>query len=130
MLLLPGEELLLKDEEGYRFLHGGDETLLICSGTCRRHLRPFACRIFPLFPVVTPGSGDSLNIRLITDPRGFSLCPLAYGRIPLHGIFRYLVRRATRILLEDPPIAAWLLKHSNLITALEEVRFSIESRQE
>ena len=124
MLLLPGEADLLAGEEGYRFLSNDDATLLICSGSCNRSRRPFACRIFPLFPLVSCDADGRYSIRLILDPRGYSLCPLARSGLPLRGIFRYLVRRATRVLLQDHDIASWLLEHSAFITALEDIRLT------
>lgn len=47
--------------------------LFTCDGTCERDKRPLSCRIFPLVPYVHPGE----RMRIIMDPRGKGICPLA-----------------------------------------------------
>lgn len=121
MWLLPGEKELLGSEAGYRFIDAYDGTILICSNRCRRDFRPFACRIFPLFPFVQEKADGAYSIRLDYDPRGAAICPLAASRYPLRGIFRYLVRRSTRLLLQDPQIADWFVEHSAYLQALRDI---------
>jgi len=125
MLLLPGEDALLVSEQGYQILRNDDQALLLCSSTCARDMRPFACRIFPLFPLVSLTESSRFKIELIVDPRAHSLCPLAVSQVPLRGILRYLVRRATRILLRDPQIAEWFEEQSQFISALEDIRLRL-----
>ena len=47
--------------------------IVMCKGTCDRYQRPLACRIFPL----TPYLDKSGELKIITDPRAKSVCPMA-----------------------------------------------------
>lgn len=115
MLLLPGEEALLADE-GFTLTPADGGTLLTCGGHCQREMRPFACRIFPLFPYV----GEDGRVRAVYDPRGWRLCPLTQNcaRVPLRRDFVRAVRRAGRILMRDPACAAFLRANSREIDEL------------
>ena len=124
MLLLPGEADFLGAEPGFNYVEDAGDTILLCAASCRREKRPFACRIFPLFPVVNDLTGRD-QLQLIHDPRGLSLCPLIQTNYPLRGIFRYLVQRATRVLLQHPLYRQWFLTQSELVTALEEIRLHL-----
>ncbi len=85
MLLFPGEEEvynLLKPEamriEETDLIYSYKDTehktpILFCGGKCDRYIRPLACRIFPLTPVLD----DNGHIEIIIDPRAKSVCPLA-----------------------------------------------------
>ena len=140
MLLLPGEAEILQDEPGYTFLpydlpekenqaaaSESADLLLLCSGTCRRTMRPFACRIFPLYPLLRPSAKvkDGIALHLILDPRAYGLCPLTLVHFPLRGIFRHLVRQATRVLLQDDLLRAWMLEDSEHIAAMESLRLRL-----
>ena len=109
MLLLPGEEKLHADEDCTLTPADGG-TLLTCDGHCRREKRPFACRVFPLFPYV----GEDGRVRAVYDPRSFRLCPLTRNcaRVPLRRDFVRAVRRAGRILMRDADCAAFLRAQS------------------
>ena len=115
MLLLPGEEALLADE-GFTLTPADGGTLLTCDGQCRREVRPFACRVFPLFPYV----GEDGRVRAVYDPRSFRLCPLTQNcaRVPLRRDFVRAVRRAGRLLMRDPACAAFLRANSREIDEL------------
>ena len=117
MLLFPGEERRLADA-GFR-LHPTEDGgwLLTCDGTCDRTRRPLACRMFPLFPCV----GEDGRVRAVYDPRGWRLCPLVRecAHVPLERDFVRAVRRAGRILMEDPACAAFLRQHSHEIQELD-----------
>ncbi|MBQ8683846.1 MAG: hypothetical protein IJ518_04965 [Clostridia bacterium] len=117
MLLFPGEEALPMDE-GFRLQPAeGGGTLLTCAGHCDRALRPLACRMFPLFPYV----GEDGRVRAVYDPRGWRLCPLVRecAHVPLQREFVRAVRRAGRILMEDPACAAFLRQNSAEIRELD-----------
>lgn len=115
MLVLPGEEALLADE-GFTFTPADGGTLLTCDGHCRREMRPFACRVFPLFPYV----GEDGRVRAVYDPRSFRLCPLTQNRarVPLRRDFVRAVRKAGRLLMRDPACAAFLRTNSREIDEL------------
>ena len=85
MFLFPGEKEVFKliKPKGFRIeysdltynYNGGLKRtpILFCDGGCDRYIRPLACRIFPLTPIIT----ESGKIEIITDPRAKSICPLA-----------------------------------------------------
>ncbi len=116
MRLFPQEEKLLADG-GFTLTPTDHGTLLTCHGTCDRSLRPLACRLFPLFPYVTTDG----RIKAVYDPRAFRLCPLVQqcAHVPLSRDFVRAVRRAGRILMEDPACAAFLQAQSREIDELE-----------
>lgn len=75
--------------------------LLVCrgqEGECRRELRPFSCRIFPLAPFLVDGV-----LVLDLDPAGVHLCPLIQSKSSkwevLDHHFIWQVRRAFSLLL-------------------------------
>lgn len=74
MILFPHEEILLKDA-GYRLftekMGGRRVTMAVCSGRCKRRLRPLSCRIYPFAPYYEGG-----NITVRPDPRATAVCPL------------------------------------------------------
>jgi len=115
MLLLPGEEKLLRDEE-FTIVSADGGALLTCNGNCRRERRPFACRVFPLFPYVT---GDG-RVRAVYDPRGYRMCPLVRecAHVPLDRDFVRAVRMVGRILMADPACADFLRQNSREIDEL------------
>ena len=85
MFLFPGEkevyQLLNPDDfriemSDLSYSYNGKDyktPILFCNGHCDRYMRPLACRIFPLTPIIT----DDKKIDIIIDPRAKSLCPLA-----------------------------------------------------
>lgn len=85
MFLFPGETEVYKllspesmkiEMSDLSYSYNGKEyktPILFCDGDCDRYVRPLACRIFPLTPVLN----ESGNIEIIVDPRANSVCPLA-----------------------------------------------------
>ena len=132
MLLFPGEEVLLADA-GYTIRPAEGGYLLTCGGTCDRRLRPLACRIFPLFPILT----EEGRVKAVYDPRGYRMCPLVRecAHVPLSRDFVRAVRRVGRILSADPACAAFLRMQSeeiaelNRLLKLEEERPPIARRK-
>lgn len=105
MLLLNGERELLK-ELGADFLTFGEtedgDTYAVCNGKCDRKLRPFACRIYPLFALpFIDEDGDLVSLRLIKDPRAESVCPIAAADVKVNFEFERAVKRAVRMLLSN-----------------------------
>ena len=105
MLLFPGEERLYENTE-FDLRQTEDGVLLTCSGSCDRDMRPLACRIFPLLPVLD----EKGRVRAAYDPRGWRLCPLLLeaDRVALSRRFVRAVRRAGRILMRDPACEEFL----------------------
>lgn len=126
MLLFPGEEALLQDAGFTMTPADGGHTLLTCDGRCDRSRRPLACRLFPLFPLVE----EDGRVRAVYDPRGYRLCPLVQqcAHVPLDRRFVRAVRRAGRILMEDPACAAFLRDQSEEIRVLSRLLPQLEER--
>ena len=81
MYLFPEENIMFRDMPSYARLYDTDfeydygkyADLFTCDGSCERSRRPLACRIFPLLPYCKEGEEP----RIIMDPRGRGICPLA-----------------------------------------------------
>ncbi len=118
MLLLPGEEKLLSDE-GFTIIPADGGHLLTCDGSCRREVRPFACRVFPLFPYV----GENGTVRAVYDPRSWRLCPLTRNcaHVRLKPDFVRAVRKAGTLLMSDPACAAFLRAQSREIDEISQL---------
>ena len=104
MLLFPGEESLLQGEEGYRFLATEHGTLLICAGHCRRSMRPLACMLYPLLPLLREGC-----VKVGMNAAAHGHCPLA--RMGVKGLdpeFRRRMRQAGELLCSEPSLRAHL----------------------
>ncbi|MDR1569731.1 MAG: hypothetical protein LBS72_04500 [Oscillospiraceae bacterium] len=102
MILFPGEERLYDpapdwaQTESIEF-EGLRCVLLRCIKPCPRDMRPLACRIFPLTPIMR---GCKASLRM--DRRAFSICPLAeHGIAALDRAFVSAVKEATRLLATD-----------------------------
>ena len=123
MWLYPGEEELFTDKEGFALCeaegnHG--QPMVICSGECDRRERPLACRIFPLFPLVTEEDGR-VNIEVIMDPRA-GMCPLSRGVKPIDPSFVRAVRRAAMYLVRDEEIKEYMKAVSLELLEIIELR--------
>jgi hypothetical protein len=124
---------MLLADAGYTIRPAEGGYLLTCDGTCDRTKRPLACRMFPLFPILT----EEGRIKAVYDPRGYRMCPLVRecAHVPLDRDFVRAVRRAGRILMEDPACAAFLRMNSaeiadlNRLLKLEEERPPIARRR-
>ena len=120
MYLFPGEEEMytsLPDwaaisETDFEYETGKFAPLFSCDGICDRELRPLSCRIFPLTPYVENG-----KLRIITDPRSKSVCPLGRG-LDVDDYDRSFVknvRTAFVILSKNKEFAAFLEEYSRYL---------------
>lgn len=125
MLLLPGERELLADGS-YAFLPIENRTVAVCDGTCRRDMRPFACRIFPYYPKITRGK-NRFSIDLRPDPRAARICPILWETKSRKVQIEFLraARRAVRILLRDEAIRAELTEQGDGLFEIEQLRDSL-----
>lgn len=103
MELLPGEEKSAPMEAFGEITNG----VFVCRGFCERRARPYACMIFPLFPLVREDE-NGLKITAVNDLRAENVCPIASDR--LLPSFYAAVRRSAHILCEDPEIRSYLLE--------------------
>lgn len=87
--------------------------ILFCGGTCDRYIRPLACRIFPLTPVLDE-KGD---IEIIIDPRAKSICPLAKTLYldEYDAGFIKSVRKAFAVLAKNKQVRAFLVEYTKYI---------------
>ena len=112
MLLFPGEEALFAGRSGWVLRPAALGTLAVCPGVCDREMRPLACRLFPLLPVLRED-----GVRIAVDARARGVCPLARGGLNAFSPeFREAVRGAGVRLAEDEEQAAFL----RLLTAQQD----------
>lgn len=105
--LLSPEREALQDVDWGRIDHDPqmDAPMLMCTDMCKRDLRPFLCRIFPLAPVI--GKSGKWTVRM--DARARAVCPLTGAG--LNGLDPDFVRgcaRAVRIIAGDAEGEAFL----------------------
>ena len=125
MELFPYEKELFEQLEGFEITEG-DVPLLKCSGVCERSERPLACRIYPLFPLVTDDEDGNETVRVIYDPRATFSCPLCSQKVKLDRRFVRAVRRAGKYLLKDEAAAAHLRKTSSYLKELIELEVKLK----
>ncbi len=121
MSLLPGEQELLSECDGFEIKNASDGNILICKGTCDRKHRPFMCRIFPYYAHISKDENAKEHISLMPDPRALRLCPLVSGKNRKRRTtvyFRRNMTRAVRLLLSDDKIQEELLKTSSFCDSL------------
>lgn len=131
MNLFPGEENFLKDYKDFIIIDSKDNQgskLLICNGECNRKVRPLACRIFPLFPLVEEREGG-LRFAAVFDPRGFNICPLIKDEIELDLDFVRTIRRAARLLCQDSKCKEYLINTSDTIKEIISLKASLTSNK-
>lgn len=119
MLLYPGEQVMLKDagflkvEKSEFTVEGKQVPIAVCEGKCNRSYRPLACRIFPLFPYVKPGSRPII----IMDPRANAICPIARVMKPsdLEKRFVRRVELTAKLLYCIPKTRKFMEEQSELL---------------
>ena len=125
MFLFPGESAVyrLLEPEGFRiemsdltYKDGEKERqtpIIFCEGKCDRYVRPLACRIFPLTPILN----DRNQIEIITDPRAKSICPLAktLHMYEYDDAFVSSVKKAFVLLAKNKHVYAFLKKYTEYI---------------
>ena len=124
MNLLPHEAEFL---EGDGFVIFSSESnhgypVPVCGSRCERNSRPFACRIYPLYPLVTLDDGGIPRVNVIYNPRAKSSCPFAANEIVLNHRFVTAVRRAGKYLIRDEEILHYLLVASEDILESDKLR--------
>lgn len=122
MHLLPGEGALLRSP-GFTVREAGGEEYLICEGRCARDMRPFSCRIFPFFPVPVRMRSGRYMIRVLPDPRAFSVCPLLTNEdVRFDRRFLRAVGRAGRALMRCEETAKWLIGTADELAEIARLR--------
>ena len=126
MELFPYEKELFDNIEGFEVTEG-EVPLVKCNGRCKRDARPLACRIYPLFPLVTDEDGEE-KIKVIYDPRALSSCPLCAEKSKLDRRFVRAVRRAGKYLLTDSYTAEHLRTTSEYLKELIELQMILNGK--
>ena len=125
MFLFPGETEVYKllKPEGFRiemsdfeYEFGGKKhktPILFCDGECDRYVRPLACRIFPLTPVIDKNG----KIEIIKDTRAKGICPLAKELYldEFDSDFVKAVKKAFILLAKNRRVAAFLRDYTDYI---------------
>jgi len=125
MYLFPGEkavyELLGEDnirieKSDFYYTYNNKEYnvgLALCDGECDRYIRPLACRIFPLTPIID----DSGKLQIITDPRAKSVCPLSKALKMTEYNERFVknIYRSFSLLRQNPQVEAFLKAYTEII---------------
>lgn len=127
MRVLPGEEALLTSDD-FILKTGENGKYCICSSRCQREMRPFACRIFPYFPIPVRFRSGRYAVHVMPDIRALGLCPLLRNEnVEINRYFLHAVRRAGRELLKSRHTREWLLDSADEIrsTALLQQRLNV-----
>ena len=125
MFLFPGEKEVFKllEPEGFRIEYSDltydddgiirKTPIIFCEGNCDRYIRPLACRIFPLTPVIDRDG----KIEIITDPRAKSVCPLAktFYLSEYDESFVNAVKKTFTLLSKNKHVMAFLREYTNYI---------------
>lgn len=114
MILFPGEAELLSGAEFLsiekRDMNGVQVDFAVCSGKCRRNLRPLSCRVFPLAP-----HWDGKALTIIPDPRARYICPLLQAQDCITDEFRQACLDTFSKLLENDEVSQMLLSYSQML---------------
>lgn len=121
MYLFPEENVMFRDLPSYASLYDTDfeydygryADLFTCDGSCERHRRPLACRVFPLLPYCNEGEEP----RVIMDPRGRGICPLArtLSVDELDPEFVAAVEKVTRLIMKNPQVRKFVYELSKQV---------------
>ena len=130
MWLLPDEDLLLKGAGFLTVRSTDDGKYAICSGSCKRSLRPLSCRIYPYFPILRESRSGRISITAVPDVRALSTCALFSESAPeVTAKFRHAVRRVGRLLLRDPDLRAWMESTGDYIYDIASMRELLEQEK-
>lgn len=126
MYLFPGEKVMYENlpdwanirKCGFSFgVHKVD--FISCTGKCDRSLRPLACRIFPLFPYIDI-TGE---LKIIMDPRGKGICPLARALdiLELDRKFTDVVKYISKLMMKNPLLYTYMFELSRFTDQCSDV---------
>ena len=120
MRIIPEEEALLVTHD-FILRNAKSGKICICNGHCQRQFRPFACRVFPYFPMPIQLRSGRYIIRTMPDPRALGICPMLRDEsVDIDPHFLYAVSRAGRVLLKSRKTRSWLLESA------EEIRLTAQ----
>ena len=124
MTLLPYEDTLIGGCDEFTIKNTQDSKVLLCSGSCERIFRPFACRIFPFYARIDK---DTESISLRIDPRSVNVCPIALKQKGTrHSVyFRRNVIRAVRLLMKDEDFKREFIRTSEFCDSLYEFYYKL-----
>lgn len=125
MYLFPGEAEVYKllnpawakiEASDFKYTHKGKNycvPIIFCKGECDRYQRPLACRIFPLTPILD----ENGKIKIITDPRAYSLCPLsrAFSEEDYDRKFLKQIKNAFNLLMKNEQFADFMVYYTKYL---------------
>lgn len=129
MYLFPGELEVFKllnpdwvkiENSDFKYTHNNKTYSLpicFCDGSCDRFQRPLACRIFPLTPVLD----ENKKLKIIKDPRGKPVCPLARS-FKLSDFDRKFVKQVEntfKLLMKNKQFADFMEEYTKYINEFE-----------
>ena len=124
MLLFPGEEDDYVGLEGWQLMETKHGWLVSCPGKCDRSIRPLACRIFPLLPLLRED-----EVHVAVDARARAVCPLSrQGRAAMDQDFVEAVRLVGVLLAEDEEQRAMLQQLTDIQDELVALRKRIRGK--
>lgn len=124
MLLFPGEEDDYVGLDGWQLTETKQGWLVACPGTCDRSIRPLACRIFPLLPVLRED-----GIHVAVDARARAVCPLSrQGMKAMDQDFAEAVRQVGTLLAKDEEQRAMLQQLTDIQDELVALRKRIRGK--
>ncbi len=87
--------------------------LAMCDGDCDRYIRPLACRIFPLTPILD----ENGKLHITKDPRARAVCPLSCGLRLSDYSDRFVknIYRVFNLLRKNPQFEAFLKEYSAML---------------
>lgn len=122
MRLFPGEEVYYQAATGYRILKYNGFNHLVCTPPCQRHMRPLACRIFPL--VILD------NNKVTMDIRAWPVCPLMQsGKKGLRPDFIQAVEQVSQLLLADEVQAAFINQLSKEVETFQAFKQTFKTKE-
>lgn len=128
MQMLPGEDELL-DNAGFTLVVNENGRFCVCDGHCDRESRPFACRIFPYFPMPVLLRSGKYTIRTVPDPRAIGVCPILRSEdMEIQKKFIKKVKKAGRILLRSKKTRRWLLDIADEIRSVAELQIKLNDK--
>lgn len=113
MLLLPGEDELFCDKDGFSVYYDDRYSCFAvsCKGECNRDLRPFACRIFPYFIYMNEDKAT-----VAPDIRAISFCPLLDKGNKIDKKYLRSLRICAALLSSDEEFRKYLTELTAILT--------------
>lgn len=125
MYLFPGEQEVFNllnpswaklERSDFKYTHNKKNYFLpicFCNGNCDRFQRPLACRIFPLTPILD----ENKKLKIITDPRAKSICPLSltYSVSDYDRNFIKQLKNTFMLLMKNDQFKSFMIEYTDYL---------------